>query len=581
MDAIKRGEITPERMFNATSKERQAILEPIVGAENVPWVNAALEEKVLLKDQKRGMVSWAKKTAGLTPEARRDLLSKIEKHDRVFDPKTPDEFLESLAEHKLGSAITFEEAKNISELAAKERTAKANIPESDPIGSAKRIAYGEKAVAFQDYVHNLKQEAGKIGGTLQEKATWYAKHPIEALYRSAGAAKSLLSTLDNSFFGRQGIKTLYTNPDIWAKGFVKSWGDIGKELKGADAMSPIKADIYSRPNAINGKYAKTKLDIGMTSEEAFPSQALTHVPIFGRVAKAAESAFNGAALRFRADLADRLIQNAERDGVDLQDTAQAESIGKLVNAMTGRGNIGKADVFGKQINATIFSIKFLKSNFDTLTAHQFQKGVTPFVRKQAATNMLKIAGSLAGIYSFANLMFPGSVELDPRSSTFGKIKVRDTTFDPTGGMGGLATLASRLVPTRHNGRWGWFQKKRGGEVYELGTNKYGSKSPLDVFVDFTEGKFAPYAALVRDLLKGEDFAGRKTYVEGHRLVPTPRTVYGAHAPIPLQNFEESLKNPNAAPLLVTTILDGLGISANTYSPNARGGTSKQPFAGTK
>ena len=581
LNAIRDGRITPEKMLNATSKERQAILEPIIGKDNVPWVNAALEEKILLKDQKRGMASWAKKTAGLTPEARRDLLSKIEKHDRVFDPKTGDEFLESLAEHKFGTAITFEEAKNISNLAAKERASKAKIPESDPIGSKARTEYGATRIAFQDYVHELKQTAGKIAPSIsehpveaiQKSAEWAARHPVETIYRSAGAAKSALSTLDNSFFGRQGIKMLFTNPDIWAKDFVQSWGRFGKELMGKDAMFAVKADAFSRPNALNGKYDALGIDIGLQAEEAFPSQALTKIPILGRLAKGAESAFNGAAIRFRVDLADRVIANAERQGIDVLDKAQGKPIGNMVNAMTGRGNIGKLDVFGKQINATIFSIKFLKSNFDTLTAHQFQKGVTPFVRKQAAMNLAKIIGSLAGIYGTANLLSPGSAELDPRSGRFGKIKIKDTIFDPSGGMASLVTLASRLIPTVHNGKLGWFSKSRTGEVKELGTNKYGSKSPLDVFYDFTEGKFAPYAALLRDLLRGHDFKGEKTYIEGHRLVPTPRTVYGAHAPIPLQNFEETMRNPNSAPVLVTTILDGLGIGASTYTPRAKKSTT--------
>ena len=577
LDAIRKGEITPETMIGITSKERQAILGRIVGEENVPWVNAALEEKILLKDQKRGMVSWAKKTAGLTPEARRDLLSKIQKHDRVFDPETPDAFLESLAAHKLGSAITFEEAKNISSMAAKERVLRAKIRESEPDGSTNRMEHGFILGELRDYVGDLKRTSGQVGGTISEKAKWYATHPVETIYRSAGAAKSFLSTLDNSYFGRQGIKELFTNPKAWATDFLASWGRFGKEIAGRtgrDApMSALKAYVFSSKNALNGKYDAIGIDIGIGAEESFPSQALTHIPGLGRLAKGAESAFNGAALWFRKTEADRYIAKAEAQGIDVFDPAQGKPIGKMINAMTGRGYVGKLDVYGKPINATIFSLKFLKSNWDTLTAHQFQEGVTPFVRREAAKNLLKIATSLGGLYFTANLLSPGSAELDPRSSKFGKIKVKDTLFDPTGGMASLVTLASRLIPTVHNGKLGWFSKSRTGEVKELGTNKYGSKSPLDVFYDFTEGKFAPYAALIRDLLRGHDFRGQQTYVEGHRLVPTARTLYSAHAPIPLQNFEETMRNPNSAPVLVTTILDGLGIGASTYTPRAKKSTT--------
>lgn len=562
-DAIKDGTISPETMLRISSKERQAILAKIVGPENVQWVNAALESKILLKDQQRGMVSWAKKVSGISEPVRRDLISKVQKTTKLFNPENNKAFLESLAAKALGHEVTFKEAKNISALAAQEKAAKAKIRDSDPIKSASRLEYGAAVVRFKDYVGELKLNAGKV------RPSWYVKHPFQSIHRLGGVAKSIQSTLDNSFFGRQGIKMLFTNPDIWAKGFAKSWGDIGKELIGRDAMFAIRADVYSRPNAINGKYEAAKIDVGIGTEEAFPSHVLSHIPVLGRVAKGAESAFNGGALRFRADYGDRMIALAEKNGINALDPAQAVPIGNLVNAMTGRGNIGKLDAFGKEINSLIFSVKFLKSNFDTLTAHQFQKGVTPFVRKQAAMNMVKILGSISAVYTLANLISPGSAELDPRSSKFGKIKVKNTVFDITGGMASLVTLASRMVPTKHNGKWSFYTKGGDGTMRELGTGGYGKRNPLDVAIDFTEGKFAPYAALLRDLYKGHDFNGNKTYVDGYRFLPNPKAILRAHAPIPAQNFVETMNNPDAAPLLLTTILDGLGFGANTYSPNKK------------
>lgn len=562
LEAIRSGEISPEKLIGVTSKERQAILGQIVGEENVPWVNAALESKILLKDQSRGMVSWAKKVSGISEPVRRDMLSRIQRENRVFDPETSQSFLESLAAKKFGQEITFEEAKNVSELANRVRADQGKIKESDADGSASRMRYGETLDAFREYIGNLKLTAGKV------PASWYLKHPLQSIYRFSGVAKSLLSTLDNSFYGRQGIKVLYTHPDIWAKDFVKSWGRIGNELAGRDAMSALRAYAYSTKNALNGKYKAMGLDIGLASEEAFPSHVLTKIPVFGRVAAAAESAFNGGALMMRVKIADRMIANAERTGVNMLDATQAEPIGRIVNAMTGRGNIGKLDVYGKEINSLIFSVKFLKSNFDTLTAHQFQKGITPHARKLAAMNMVKILGSLTATYTLANMLSPGSVELDPRSTRFGKIKVGNTTFDPTGGMSSLATLAARMVPTVHNGKMGFYTKTRDGEVRELGTGKFGSKSPLDVAFDFTEGKFAPYPALLRDLWRGEDFQQQKTYIEGHRAIPTPRTVLRAHVPIPLQNFEQTMADPNAN-VLLNTIMDGLGFSTTTTVPEPK------------
>jgi hypothetical protein len=49
-------------------------------------VNSTFEAKLLLKDQQRGYLTWAKKLTGVTPEIRRDLISRIEKMDKVLNP---------------------------------------------------------------------------------------------------------------------------------------------------------------------------------------------------------------------------------------------------------------------------------------------------------------------------------------------------------------------------------------------------------------------------------------------------------------------------------------------------------------
>lgn len=566
LDAIRDGRITPERMLKATSKERQTLLGGIIGPENAGWVNAALESKILLKDQKRGMVSWAKKVGGLTPEVRRDLLSTIQKHKGVFDPKTADAFLESLAAKKLGVEVTFDEAKNVSSLASEVAKKKGFIKESDPRASRSRMDYGASVVAFENYTNALKLEAAK------RPPSWYLKHPVESLFRLGGVTKSALSTLDNSLFGRQGLNMLINNPVIWSKAFAKSWLDIGKELIGRDAMFAIKSDIVSRPNALNGKYAAIKADLGIGSEEAFPSHIFTKIPYAGRLASAAESAFNGGALRLRADLADKLIRNAERDGIrifgkkiaerapiDVFDPVQGESIGKLVNSATGRGDIGKLSSVGREVNVALFSVKLLKSQWDTLTAHQFQKGVTPFVRRQAAMRLARIVGSLAGLYTFMNWKYPGSVELDPRSSRFGKIKIKGTYFDPTGGMSSMVTLAARMAMQS--------RKDATGKIVQLGTDKFGAKTVVDVVEDYFEGKAAPLVAFFRDYYRGRDFQGRPTRLRDS-MIPTLGSIVGQVTPIGVQNFQETMSNPDAAPALATTIADGLGFGATTPPPKS-------------
>ena len=84
---LKSGKITPDKLVSMSSAERRELFSEIVGVEDAKEMNAALESKLILKDQQRGMITWLKQTAGLTPEARRDMISRIEKMDSVLQPE--------------------------------------------------------------------------------------------------------------------------------------------------------------------------------------------------------------------------------------------------------------------------------------------------------------------------------------------------------------------------------------------------------------------------------------------------------------------------------------------------------------
>jgi hypothetical protein len=122
--ALKDGTINPEKLMDMSSEERRGFFEGIIGKENAPDVNALFESKMLLKDQQRGLVSWAKKVAGLNKKAKASLIDKISKLDRVLQPEDDKTFLADLAAQKLGTTVTADEARNIMDLARKAQAAK-------------------------------------------------------------------------------------------------------------------------------------------------------------------------------------------------------------------------------------------------------------------------------------------------------------------------------------------------------------------------------------------------------------------------------------------------------------------------
>ena len=567
---LKSGKINPNNLSSMTSEERRTFLSGYVGEENAKQTNALFESKLLLKNQKAGYIAWAKKISGISPTVRQDLISRIEKMDKILNPSEEGQFLEDLVSTRLKINVTQEEAKNISELSTKVASLKEKSNQDGVFSNQEdRLLYGVNKVALEKYINDLKLDSRRI---------FFKEQPVKKIMSAVGevpgALKSSIASLDNSFWGRQGIKTLldFRTSKIWVKNFLKSWKDIGKQLtakgkwytSGEDvALDAIKADIYSRPNALNGKYDAGRYGLSVLSEEAYPSSLPEKIPLLGRLFKASEAAYNGGALRMRADLADRLITLAEKNGVNTLDKAQAQGIGNLVNSLTGRGNLGKAEALSKEINVLMFSIKFLKSNFDTLLApakYVGQKvGVLPAPtnKGEAAKSTLRMMATLAVVLTLSKLIDPDSVDEDPRSSNFGKVKIFGHWRDITGGMGGLMRLASYMVPTYHNGKWSHWKKTSTGKWVDMSSGEYGSQDAFDTLIEglFTN-KLSPVAGLFRDGLKGEFFGGE------------PFTLAGAikkyTTPLSIQNYQEMLKDPGSSFILGDIILEGLGLSSSVY-----------------
>lgn len=533
--ALKDGKLDPAKLSEVSSAERHATFVDVVGKDNATEVNALFESKLLLKNQQAGMIRWAKSLGGITPEVTNDLISKIEKMDKILSPENETSFLEELAAKRLGTEVTFEEAKQITELSKS-----IQITKEAMANGGDRMDYGHAKIALHNYVSDLKNSNAP---TLLEKL----KKPGDAFSELAGTSKGLKASLDNSAIFRQGWKTLFSNPVIWMKNAKQSFVDLAQQFGGKAVMDEVQADIQSRPTY--DLMRKAKLDTG-TTEEQFPSHLAEKIPLIGRAYKASEAAYTGFVYRTRADIFDKYLEVAKASGIDVSDKAQLLPIGKLVNSLTGRGYLGKAEQVAGVVNNVFFSPRFLKSNLDFLTAHQLQKGVTPFVRKQAALNLAKVVVGSATILSIAKAVNPNSVDFSMNGSNFGKIKANGTTFDVTGGMGSILVLAAKLATMSS-------KSSTTGKTTPLNSGKYGAQTGADVLVNFAEGKLSPIAGIFRDILKGQDFNGNKPTVlnEANNLL----------TPLPIINVIQ-LSQAKNAPILAGIIADSLGISVNPANP---------------
>jgi hypothetical protein len=545
--ALVSGKLDPEKLARMTSEQRHKLFTEVVGEGNAKFVNGNFEEKLLLKNQQAGYLSWAKKVAGITPDARRDLISRIEKLDHVLNPVEEKAFLKDLASTKLGIDVTSKEAKQIANMSIKLQELEAKRrPDGTFPSEADRMAYGYAKYDMGAHLSDLKFRAEKL--SLKEQAA----HPIEATSKVAGFAKALKASLDDSAVFRQGWKTIWTNPGIWQKNARESVKNLVKVgIGGKDVTREVMADVLSRPNA--DKYKKMGLAIG-NIEEQFPTSLPGKIPILGRAYNASEQAYESFLYKTRADVADKMLQVAKKSDVNINDKKELQSIGKLINSLTGRGDLGRFEgQAASTFNNVFFSIRFVKSNFDVLTAHQLQKGVTPFVRKQAAKNLVKVVMGTAAVLAIADHLKPGSVEWDPRSKDFGKIKIGHTRFDVSGGMSSMVVLAAQIIKNQE-------KSTSTGVVTNFGSG-YGSKTAVDAFNNYFENKLSPGASLVKDLMLRKDFNGNPITVKGEAS--------NLFLPLPVQTGTQAKGDPQAANQLLISIADGLGIATNTYGKSTK------------
>ena len=588
--ALVEKKLNPFALAEMTSEQRRAEFEKYVGTENADNINSLYESKLLLKNQVTGFQNWVKRSAGMKATVKRDLITKIERLNDlgVLSPTELKNFKEDLVRTRIGMNITFEEASTINKLSEDRTTSKeawdSDLKDNptwseDPHSTRKewlnnknRLEYGIKQVAIENYVNELKLEARKVS---------FKKHPIKATAKAIGTIpsvfKSLMASLDNSFWGRQGIKNAFGNMEqkrIWSRGFVQSFRDIGAELvnkkvDGFEPMDLIKADIYSRPNAINGKYKAGSYKLGVLSEEAFPTSLPERVPFLGRLFKASETAYSGGALRMRADLADMLISKAEKQGINTLNPEQARGMGNLVGSLTGRGSLGKAEGIADTLNVLLFSARFMKSNFDTLTAHQFDKRSTQFTKVEARKNLLSLVGHVAGILMIAKLLDPDSVDEDPRSTNFGKIKIFGKWTDITGGMRSIIIPIAKILPTKRNGVWGSWSKSSTGTWTNLTAGKFGQQDGVDVVMDaLLLNKLSPIASILRDAMSGQMFGGEPFDIK--------KSIIESVIPLSLQTWND-VKDESFGTVVSVIISEfvGLGVSTYKYKSNWAGRTSKE------
>ncbi len=308
----------------------------------------------------------------------------------------------------------------------------------------------------------------------------------DASMDTIGLPKALVASADISAPMRQGLPLLTDPSGSWFKAWAPMLRAFAKDKWAIQAHEAIQS------NPLFQKALEAGVDFTMfgakglrltAHEERFMSRFTAKIPWV----RMSERAYVTFLNKLRMDtFAYYARQLASQDAGPERYKAMAQ----FVNWATGRGTIPlRGERAAAVLNATFFAPRFVASRIELPTLLISRD---PLVRKAAWRNMAGTVG--VGLTTLGLMKLAGAeVELDPRSTDFGKGRFGGTRFDFWGGFQQYARYMTQLITAQ--------RKTARGEITDA--------QRRDIAVRFLESKEGPIAGLITAMLEGKTFTGVK------------------------------------------------------------------------
>lgn len=408
-------------------------------------------------------------------------------------------------------------------------------------------------------------------------------------------ARAIMTSLDLSAVLRQGGFIALGNPVRAAKRIP----DLLTSFVSAERAHAINSDLKKRDNA--PLYKKHKLFIADTdgqgvnaAEEAFIGRLLNKMDTStGSAAKRAAKTAANLALApirgsgrayvtflnvLRADTFDALAATLGRSKVLTDDEGNA--IANFVNVATGRGKLG----FSKQssqsnnplLNEIFFAPRLVASRFNLLAGQPLYGGSNR-TRKLIALEYARFLMGVAVVYGLGYLARQEDddkknkdkpfLNLDWRSTDFGKMRFGNTYVDPLAGLAQVTAFTGKMVTGEKLSGKGDVRPLREdlSDNLDLTNDKtkgpgYGQDDMLTVLGRFLRTKLAPVPGAVISASTGKDPSGQAT-TPGEQAV-------NLVTPMSLRNVVDVMEENGVPRGTAIWMAELFGMSVQYRDPNA-------------
>jgi hypothetical protein len=384
--------------------------------------------------------------------------------------------------------------------------------------------------------------------------------------------KALVASWDVSAPGRQGVFFI-TKVPIFMKSFAKMFSFAFSKKQFDNYMYAAKSDpeyeIMTKKYKLGLTFPTTKMT---AQEELFSTHLINvvkNIPVYGWGISASERAFVGFLNKLRMDLYYNYKSQLEKIPMTQEQfDKEMESFVHLINIGTGRSHLGKRDNAIQILNSVLFAPRFALSRFEIagmLLSPRTWSSKTPEYRKEALKQWFSYMGTVSLTLFLLKQAFGDDIEIeiDPRSSDFGRIVYKGVRYDLWGGI---------LQPYRLVTQVGLGERKNvmTGEITDLrNKRKYPFALPTNVLFQYWGNKIHPSLNVLFTFINnynqftGEEFDVTKEWME---LV----------VPILIQELVKIAEEEGIEEIPLPATLSMFGIGVNYYKPKKKGKGKTQP-----
>ena len=363
---------------------------------------------------------------------------------------------------------------------------------------------------------------------LRFEAEMAKRTPVQKIFggvRDAfNLARAYMTSVDLSGLLRQGGFISFGRPLRALKSVPPSL----KSFVSEKAEFEANQDIKNRPNApLYKKFGLELTGIGsgpLTKvEEAYATRWLNKVPwlLGGGVVRGSGRAYTTMLNRIRADSFDAMLASLAKNG-EKPTEAEGKAIANYINVATGRGKVGSSNNAGEVLNTVFFAPRLVASRFQLLVGQPLYGGsarTRSMIAQEYARFLIgvSIATVLAAMMKDEDDKTK-TLNFDPRSADFGKIRFGDTYLDPLAGLAQVTTFLTRIATGETRTSKGDLRPLRDnyrltdvapglGDGEKLKEVKYGGSGADDVLFRFLRSKLAPVPGAVVNTMSGENMIG--------------------------------------------------------------------------